>query len=397
MRRVVSPLRRFLQQESASGILILVAASLGLLVANGPLKASYFDFFEKSLHIEEGIFYLHLTVLKFINYVFMTIFFFVVGLEIKRELTTGHLATFKQAVMPFIGALGGMALPASIYLLIADGEHSRGWGVPVATDIALAVGLLALFGSAVAPALRTFLLGLAVIDDIGAILIIAFIYSSGIEMKWSIASISFVILTVALRKIERAPIPLYVLVGVALWYCIYRSGVHATLTGVILGLLTPNIILNRDGANQSVKLPLIESLIEKLHPWSAFIIVPIFAFANTGVEVSISSLRIALETPFVWAIFFGLVIGKPLGIFLAVISASKAKIGVLPKGSQRGGIFATGSAAGVGFTVAIFIAQLAFSSKEETQLAVIAIIGASLISGLLSWMIFTFSKRSLTS
>lgn len=397
MRKVVNPLRRFLQQESASGILILLAAVLGLVIANGPWKSSYFDFFDITLDINEGFFYLHLTVLKFINYVLMTIFFFVVGLEIKRELTSGHLATFRKGVMPFIGAIGGMAFPAAIYLLIADKEHLRGWGIPVATDIALAVGLLTLFGSAVAPALRTFLLGLAVIDDIGAILIIAFIYSTGIDAEWSLLSAFFVLLIVGFRKFEGAPISLYLFLGVALWYCIYRTGVHATLSGVILGLLIPNKNQKREGSKKIEQPSVIESLIERLHPWSAFIIVPIFAFANTGVEVSFSSLRAALDTPFVWAIFFGLVVGKPLGIFITVMSAHKAKIGVLPEGSRRSSIFATGNAAGVGFTVAIFIAQLAFSSREETELAVIAIIAASLVSGLLSWILFTFSKKRIIS
>jgi NhaA family Na+:H+ antiporter len=327
----------------------------------------------------------------------MTIFFFVVGLEIKREMTTGHLATFRTAIMPFIAAVGGMAIPAGIYLLIAGGTDSRGWGVPVATDIALAVGLLALIGSSVPSTLRTFLLGLAVIDDIGAILIIAFIYSTGIGLYWVLSAIAVVLsIVIAGRAGARHPIS-YIFLGGLLWYCLYRSGIHATLSGVILGLLTPNIVKDHSGVEdiEDGNITIIEWIEARLHPWSSFVIVPIFAFANTGVVVSVDSIQRALDSPIAWGIFFGLVVGKPLGILISVSLAKRLNVADYPEGANKRSILATGSAAGIGFTVAIFIANLAFRDKADQDLAIIAVIAASLVSGFLSWFIFALlSKKS---
>jgi NhaA family Na+:H+ antiporter len=399
MRRRLSPLHDFLQRESAGGLLLLGAAALGLAVANSPLSDNYFDLLDRGFEIGGGMFYLNLTTLKVINYILMTIFFFVVGLEIKREMTTGHLSRVRDAVMPLLGALGGMAIPAVIYLAIAGDADPRGWGVPVATDIALAVGLLAIIGNAVAPSLRTFLLGLAVIDDIGAILIIAFIYSTGVGISWVLSAAGVVLAIVGARKIGLLSWSIYILLGVGLWYFLYRSGIHATLSGVILGLLTPNIakpdseLVNAEGNS----LTIIEWLENKLHPWSSFIIVPIFAFANTGVVISGQSIKDAINSPIAWGIFFGLVIGKPLGIVIAVVSAKRANIGDYPAGSNKLGLLATGSAAGIGFTVAIFIADLAFKSKADQDLAVIAVIFASVISGIISWILFAALGRKNTA
>ena len=395
MRKGLSPLNDFLHRESAGGILLLIAATFGLAVANSPISDTYFKILEQGFEVGGGMFYLKLTVLKVINYILMTIFFFVVGLEIKREMTVGHLSRLRDAVMPLLGALGGMAFPAAIYLLIAGETDPRGWGVPVATDIALAVGLLAIIGSSVAPSLRTFLLGLAVIDDIGAILIIAFIYSSGVGFLWVIAAIAVILAIVAARRLGANSWSIYLVLGIGLWYFLYRSGIHATLSGVILGLLTPNIakpdseLVNGEGISLSV----IEWLEVKLHPWSSFIIVPIFAFANTGVSISSESISGAMNSTIAWGIFFGLVVGKPLGIIVAVVAAKRANIGDYPAESRKSGLLATGSAAGIGFTVAIFIADLAFKDKADQDMAVIAVILASVVSGILSWILFTTTSR----
>lgn len=395
MRKRLSPLNDFLHRESAGGILLLIAATFGLAVANSPISDTYFKILEQGFEVGGGMFYLKLTVLKVINYILMTIFFFVVGLEIKREMTAGHLSRLRDAVMPLLGALGGMAFPAAIYLLIAGETDPGGWGVPVATDIALAVGLLAIIGSSVAPSLRTFLLGLAVIDDIGAILIIAFIYSSGVGFVWVIAAIAVILAIVAARRLGANSWSIYLVLGIGLWYFLYRSGIHATLSGVILGLLTPNIakpdseLVNGEGISLSV----IEWLEVKLHPWSSFIIVPIFAFANTGVSISSESISGAMNSTIAWGIFFGLVVGKPLGIIVAVVAAKRANIGDYPAESRKSGLLATGSAAGIGFTVAIFIADLAFKDKADQDMAVIAVILASVVSGILSWILFTTTSR----
>jgi NhaA family Na+:H+ antiporter len=397
MSKRIAPLKDFLQRESASGLILLIAATLGLATANSPVSSTYFNFLDLGFEINAGILVLKLTTLKVINYILMTVFFFVVGLEIKRELTSGHLSRFRDAIMPFLAAIGGMAAPALIYLALAGSEEPRGWGVPVATDIALAVGTLALLGNLVLPSLRTFLLGLAVIDDIGAILIIAFIYSSGVAISWLFAAAATVVLIVLVKKFGVRSTYIYVLLGIALWYAFYRTGIHPTLAGVVLGLLTPNapkeLDTHHDVEDGSVSV--IEWLEAKLHPWSTYFVVPIFAFANTGVILTSEALKDASTSAIAWGIFAGLVIGKPLGVLVAMIWASKLNVGDYPAGARNSDVLATGSAAGIGFTVAIFIASLAFIDPVQRDIAIIAVITASIVSGLLSWILFkAFSRKA---
>lgn len=395
MKQVIAPLRDFLHRETSSGMLILLASAVGLVIANSPISDRYFSSLDWQFQIGAAELALKFSVLKFINYVLMTLFFFVVGLEIKRELTSGHLASLKRAVMPFIAAIGGMALPALIYLAIAGDVDANGWGVPVATDIALAVGLLAMVGPSVAQSLRSFLLALAVIDDIGAIAIIAFVYSTGVEYSWALIGVFVILWIVLLKKLDSHTMYIYVILGIALWYCLLRSGVHPTLAGVILGLLTPNIphqnsqLEDREDGTVSV----IEWLEKIIHPWSSFVIVPIFAFANTGVEISNESVRSAINSPIAWGIFFGLVLGKPIGILLTSLAAKKFRIGEMPEGAKNIDLVATGSAAGIGFTVAIFIANLAFDDAQTQDLAVFSVIVASVVSGLTSYVIFKIMGR----
>ena len=397
MKRVIAPLRDFLHRESSSGVLILAAASLGLVVANSPISGTYFDVLDAQFRIGVEPILVELSVMKFINYVLMTLFFFVVGLEIKRELSSGHLATVKKALMPFVAAMGGMAVPALIYLAIAGGTNAQGWGVPVATDIALAVGLLAMVGSTAVASLRAFLLALAVIDDIGAILIIAFVYSSGVLFSWLIAGVIAIATVLLLQKVRVNSPLIYMVVGAALWFALYKSGVHPTLAGVILGLLTPDIPKPDSGLEDEVdgSVSVIEWLQNKLHPWSTFFIVPLFAFANTGVVISSESIEAAINSPIAWGIFVGLVIGKPLGIFTTIYVAKRIRVGEVPEGARPFSILATGSAAGIGFTVAIFIANLAFSDTATQDVAIVSIIAASIVSGVLSYLLFTLlSKRA---
>jgi len=390
MARKISPLKDFLHKESSSGALLVLAAVLGLIIANSPISDRYFDFLALGFTLDSGLLYLKLTVLKIINYGLMTIFFFVVGLEIKRELVSGHLSSVKKAAMPFIAAIGGMALPAGIYLAIAGDVAPEGWAVPVATDIALAVGLLAMMGPVVTFSLRSFLLALAVIDDIGAILIIALVYSSGIAFSWVLASCGSVLLILALKKMNVTSIFTYILCGLLLWYGLYRTGVHPTLAGVILGLLTPSIVKEDSDLEDTDdgSISYIEYLQIKLHPYSSLIIVPIFAMANTGVVITEDSLRAATSSVIAWGIFLGLVIGKPLGVLALALAASKARIADLPKDANIGKLVATGSAAGIGFTVALFIADLAFENQELQNIAVVAVIAASIVSAVLSTLIF---------
>ena len=389
MKLAKPPLREFLDRESSGGVLILIFAALGLLVANSTLSESYFSFLSVDFKVGQGSLAIDLTIQKFINYVLMTFFFFVVGLEIKRELTSGHLASLKKALMPFIAALGGIALPALIYLAIAGGVEAGGWGVPVATDIALAVGLLTMIGSRVPESLRIFLLALAVIDDIGAILIIAFVYSDGIKVNWLLGSVFVIAYIYLMNKVNVQATFLYILIGALLWFTLYKTGVHPTLAGVILGLMTPNI-RKVEGKSETV----IEWLEDRFHPLSTFFVVPLFAFANTGVIFNLDSLTLASKSLVAWGIFVGLVIGKPVGILISTLLAGKLKIAEIPSDANKSMITATGSAAGIGFTVAIFIAHIAFDDRQTEEIAIIAVIIASMVSALLSWVIFkVFSKR----
>lgn len=395
MKRQISPLREFLHRESSSGLFLILAACLGLAVANSPLSTQYFDLLAMTLKVELGFFYLSLSVLKIINYGLMTIFFFVVGLEIKRELVAGHLSSVKKAAMPFLAAIGGMAVPAGLYLLIAGGQAPQGWAVPVATDIALAVGLLAMMGPSVTLSLRSFLLALAVIDDIGAILIIALVYSTGITFSWLVSAAITIIVIVLLGRTSVTSFYTYIFLGLLLWYSLYRTGVHPTLAGVILGLLAPHREMPHadfeDSDDGSVSY--VEYLQAKLHPVSSLAIVPLFACANTGVVITSESIRDAATSAIAWGIFIGLVIGKPLGIVAASYAASKAKVADLPEGAAFNKIVATGSAAGIGFTVALFIADLAFDDAALQNIAVVAVIVASVVSALMSTAFFKFSRK----
>jgi NhaA family Na+:H+ antiporter len=396
MNRRIAPLGDFLRRESTGGLLILAASALGLIVANSPLSDAYFSALDLRLSIGSDWFLIDLTVLKFINYLLMSIFFFVVGMEIKRELTSGHLASIKKAMLPFVAAIGGMAVPALIYLAIAGGLAPGGWGVPVATDIALAVGLLTMLGPSVAASLRSFLLALAVMDDIGAILIIAFVYSTGIKFSWlATASLALVLIAV-LKKTRVSSLLPYVLVAFTLWFSLYKTGVHPTLAGVVLGLMVPNTVRSKtkidDAEDGSVSV--IEWLELKFHPVSTFFVIPIFAFANTGVVITSESIKGASQSLIAWGIFCGLVIGKPIGVLIASFAAKRARIADFPDGANASSLLATGSAAGIGFTVAIFIANLAFDDSQTQDIAVLAVIVASVVSALISVVLFkTIAKR----
>jgi NhaA family Na+:H+ antiporter len=395
MRRRIAPLLDFLNRESAGGVLILGASAFGLLIANSPLSDTYFSTLDLRLSLGADWYLIDLSILKIINYLLMSIFFFVVGLEIKRELTSGHLASFKKALLPFVAAIGGMAVPALIYLAIAGGVAPGGWGVPVATDIALAVGLLTMIGPSVAASLRSFLLALAVIDDIGAILIIAFVYSTGINFSWLAAGFLSIAFIAALKKVGVQSTLVYSLFAFTLWFSLYKTGVHPTLAGVILGLMTPNIVHRgsdmEDTEDGSVSV--IEWLEHNFHPISTFLVVPIFAFANTGVVITAESIKGASASLVAWGIFFGLVVGKPLGVLIASIAAKRLKVADFPEDANNTSVLATGSAAGIGFTVAIFIADLAFDDAQTQDIAVLAVIVASFVSALISVALFKLVSR----
>ena len=400
----ISPLADFFKQESASGKLIVLASLVGLLVANSPWGKSYFEILESTFSFSLSAFSFEMDLIHFVNDGLMTIFFFVVGLEIKRELVEGHLSTLKNAALPFFAAIGGMLVPALIYLSIAGDSYSSGWAIPVATDIALAVGVLGLIGSKSISILRPFLLGLAVIDDIGAILIIAVFFSVGVNFSWLLAAGVLVLIVVLIKYLDIRFTTVYIFLGLILWLCLYKSGVHPTMAGVILGLLAPaipfiskeyvdteelvdlSVSKTKKIAKNSVSV--VEWLLHQIHPWTAFLIVPLFAFANSGIVISSQSLQEALNSPLAWAIFAGLVAGKPLGILAFSFVAIKTNVGTLSGTVKWREIFATGSSAGIGFTVSIFIAKLAFTDPNLQNLAILSVLVASVFSGVLSLLLF---------
>ena len=395
MARRISPLRDFLQRESSSGILLMVAAVLGMIAANSPISSTYFELLAIDFKVDIPGIYLEMTILKVINYGLMTIFFLVVGLEIKREITSGHLSKLRQAAAPFFAALGGMAIPALIYLAIAGDVAPMGWAIPVATDIALAVGLLSLMGSRVTQGLKAFLLALAVIDDIGAILIIALVYSTGVVFSWLAGAALAVISVLFLQRLNVMNLIAYIFVGIILWYSLYRAGLHPTLAGVIMGILTPATAVIEEGWSDEEDgvVTIVERLEVKFHNLSVLFVVPIFAFANSGVSLKADAISDVFNSPIAWGIILGLVLGKPIGIFFASKVAVRASVAELPEGGNGLKLIATGSTAGIGFTVAIFIAKLAFDPGAIQDLAVTAVIFGSIVSGAISVILFRLNRR----
>ena len=411
--RMLSPLRDFLHAEASGGILLLLATVAALVWRNSPWGHTYTEFWGSHASVTIAGHSLDLSLQHWMNDGLMTLFFLIVGLEIKREVTDGHLAGRRAATLPAIAALAGMAVPAAIYLAIAGGTEPRGWGVPMATDIALAVGVLAVLGPRVPASLRAFLLGLAIVDDIGAIVVIAVFYSDGVGLAWLAGAAGMLIAAVAMRAAgvhQSAP---YWLVGVACWYMTYRAGVHPTLAGVAMGLLAPVTpwraaeLVDRDdlgdlgsvaAARESTALArstvsVVEWLQYALHPWTSYVIVPLFALANAGVEVSADGLGEALRSPIAWGIIAGLAVGKPLGIWLASRISIRAGVADAPAGTTNRLLVGVGSAAGIGFTVALFVAELAFDDPARLDQAKLAILVASVLSGVAAVVILAARRR----
>lgn len=405
------PLERFLRVEAASGILLLVAAGVALIWANSPWAASYTDLWHTPLGIRVGTFTFERSLDWFVNDGLMVIFFFVVGMEIRREIHHGELSEWRRAALPASAALGGVLAPAALYLAFASAPATRsGWGVAMATDIAFAVGILTLLGKRVPAAMRVILLALAIIDDLGAVLVIAFFYSSGIALSGLlIAAVGFAGVF-AMQRLGVREKWAYVVPSVVAWAGIYAAGIHPTIAGVIVGLMTPvRAWLGPEGLLIAVRKELeqlaevgtaelsshelaetlrhvdvacreavspAESLIEKLHPWMAFGIMPIFALANAGVSLSDGPLDSSSWTVMT-AVVLGLIVGKPAGVLLASGLALRLRVATLPAGMNMRHLVVLGAVAGVGFTMALFIAQLAFTDAKLLAAAKIGVLAAS--------------------
>jgi Na+:H+ antiporter, NhaA family len=412
------PLERFLRIEAASGILLIVAAAVALLWANSAWASSYVSLWSTPIGLRIGDFAFERSLLWMVNDGLMAIFFFVVGLEIRREIHHGELSELRRAVLPLAAALGGMAMPAALYLLLASDPHIRsGWGVPMATDIAFAIGVLALLGKRVPAALRVLLLTVAVIDDLGAILVIALFYSSGIA-TWGLGvAVAGLAGVVALQRLGVRNKLAYAVPALVAWAGVYAAGIHPTIAGVIIGMMTPvRAWLGTDGFVSHVRHQLdrlaaanplslsphqvgvalrnvdvarreamspAESLIEALHPWVAFGIMPIFALANAGV-VFPSGVLDASSWSVVTAIAIGLIVGKPMGILAAGWLVLRLRLAVLPVGMTLRHLVVLGVVAGIGFTMALFIAQLAFSDAHLLDAAKLGVLIASAVAAVLS-------------
>ena len=385
------PLRAFLAAEASGGIVLLVAALAALVWANSPFADSYESFWGTDLRLPLGDLGLPQDVRHWINEGLMTFFFFVVSLEIKRELVTGELSDRRKALIPVIAAVGGMVIPGVVYVAFnPSGAAAGGWGIPMATDIAFAMGVLALLAHRVPTGLKVFLLSLAIVDDIGAILVIGLFYSEGLSVVWLFAAASLLALVALLKKMRVDRLPVYALVGIALWLVTLQAGVHATIAGVAVGFLAPA----RPGrfGPRYAEVSVAERLERLLHPWTSYAVIPLFALANAGSELSRESFG-NLTTNLALGVVGGLVVGKVVGISGATWLAVRLGLGRLPDGVRWRHILGASSLAGMGFTVSLFITALAFDDPRFVAEAKVAVLFASLLAGLAGAIVLAGAHR----
>jgi Na+:H+ antiporter, NhaA family len=400
---LIRPLRDFLATEAAGGILVVSAAVVAVVWANSPWSRSYDSLWHTDLGLNIGRHGFHLDLRHWVNDALMTVFFFVVGLEIKRETVEGELKDRRKAIVPVVAAFGGMVVPAVIFSIITIGTPgARGWGIPMATDIALAIGVLSIIGARVSAGARLFLLALAIVDDIGAIIVIAVFYGTGGARWWLVVAVLNVVAVVLLRRTSVRSFAPYVAFGAVLWFALHEAGVHATIAGVVMGLLAPtkpvlrNDLIDVDEltdvsdaqhALATVRLALssvsvVEWLEHRLHGWTSFLIVPIFAVANAGIDLSRSSLADSLGSRTTWAVAIGLVIGKPVGILTATYLLVRLGAGALPDQTTWRDLSIAATVGGIGFTVSLFVTELAFTNPLADE-AKIGVVIASLLAGVI--------------
>jgi Na+:H+ antiporter, NhaA family len=380
-----SALARFINHEATAGLILVVAAAAALVFTNVGYAESYDYFLELPVSVQIGSIGLNKTLVHWINDGLMAIFFFLVGLEIKREVLQGNLSSREQIILPAMAALGGMLVPAFIYAYFNWGTSSiNGWAIPAATDIAFALGALALVGARVSLSLKVFLLTLATLDDLGAIVIIALFYTSDLSLiGLGMAGFAFAGLVIINRlRIDRtAP---YIFLGFAMWVFVLKSGVHATLAGVALAMTIP--LLRRDGSN------FIHALEESLHPYVKFLILPLFAFANAGIPLAgLSMDSVTSHLPL--GIAAGLVLGKPIGILLAVTACVSLGFAKLPERATWTHVAGVGCLAGIGFTMSLFIGTLAFDSPTQIDAVRVGVIAGSIVSTLFGLTILWLGSR----
>jgi NhaA family Na+:H+ antiporter len=422
-RTVQLPIQEFIHTQGVSSAFLLAAALIALIWANSPWSASYYH----AWHIELTLSGLRLPIHMWINDAMMALFFFLVGMEIKQEIVRGELQDFRRAALPICGGLGGMVVPALIFAAINHGgAGARGWGVPMATDIAFSLGVLTLV-KGVAPELKIFLLSLAIADDIGAIAVIAVFYSAELHLEYLLIAALVLAVILLCRKLGIGRQILYALLGFGFWLAVLRSGIHATIAGVILGFLMPvqaRVSLDafselgkemiaefreaqatKDTARANRVLGAMEYLLEnteapadrvtrKLHDWIAFLVLPLFALSNAGVTFSTATLGAMVHSTVAWGVLIGLFVGKPLGVFGLSWLAVKVRLAQLPSSVSWSQIAGVGVLAGIGFTVSLFISALAFDDGLQLDSAKTAILLASLVAGVAGYLLLTrVSKR----
>jgi NhaA family Na+:H+ antiporter len=388
IQHITKPFKDFFKLEASSGIMLLLAAILALIISNSSYSDEYFLILKKYITIGTESFGLKLSVLHWINDVLMAIFFFFVSLEIKREFLQGELSNPKQALLPIIGAIGGMVVPALCYIIInyEDSTTLNGWAIPSATDIAFSLGVLSLLGKRVPISLKVFLTALAIIDDLGAIVIIAFFYSGNIQVMYLVLMLIALIILILLNKFKINSFIPYLIVGIFLWDFTHQSGIHATIAGVLLALTIPhNTKINKNS--------LLLKLEHGLSPYVAFGIMPIFAFANAG--VSLEGLTfLSLLNPVPLGIVLGLFFGKQIGVFVLSYLAVKFKIADKPTNSTWPAFYAVSILTGIGFTMSLFVGNLAFANDMQYIDGVkIGVLAGSLLSTIFGYVLLLLSSK----
>ena len=420
--RFIRPARRFMQLEASSGLVLLAATAVALAWANLPFGESYEAFWDTHLLFELGPIDFNESLRHVVNDALMTIFFFVVGLEIKRKIRLGDLSDRKAATGPAIAAIGGMLVPALIYFALnSSGDPARGWGIPMATDIAFALGVVALLGNRIPPRARLFLLVVAIVDDIGAIAVIAIFYTDALSFGWLAVAVGlFAVVYLAKHRNVRA-MSFYWIIGAMVWFAVFESGVHATLAGVALGFLTPTRpfygaaeydekartvigpygneeqrVIEREHVDHEVlevanitreSVSPLTRLEEGLHPWTSFMIIPLFALANAGVRFAGIDIGDALTDPITIGVALGLIVGKSVGITLALYLAVRFGVARLPIGSTWSHIRGLAVLGGIGFTVSLFVTGLAFDDPALADLAKIGIFAGSAVAGVTGYLL----------
>ncbi len=430
--RIATPFEHFLHAQTTTGMILMFMTILALILANTPLTEAYTHFFHTKVDLTVGSWQLSNTIHHWINDGLMAIFFFIIGLEIKREILVGELSNIKVAMLPILSAIGGMVLPALIYLAInSGGDGAGGWGIPMATDIAFAISALVLLGNRVSPALVTFLVALAIVDDLGAVIVIAVFYTDQINMlPLGLAGLMFFIMLIFNRVGIHMILP-YFIVGLFMWFFMLESGVHATIAGVIAAMAIPSkpkqapidftnhtrnlldeydnypvatdhimhekqkaLLINIKDKIDAVGTPAAR-LEHDLHLPVALIVIPLFALANAGISIDFSSIGDTIVTPVSLGIITGLILGKVLGIFGVAYLAIKMGIAKLPEGSTMNQIFGVAFLGGIGFTMSIFVADLAFLGNDELIFqAKVGILSASLFAGLFGFFWLKYSAKS---